>query len=759
MTTMAEEVVYAKTYREKNRYVGETLEEHTDRLLKNLTLLKENYGKEIEILSGREDFWELLRLACLFHDLGKVSTHFQNKIRSTIGTKTLKVPEGVNREIPHNFLSAAFLPEKINNNDFLLLFYSIVFHHYRKIDFSEKDLKNTIDKDLVKRKSCLEWIKKLNGNLADPLWSGYYPYLKEYSCEYQKIKRDRIYIILKGLLHRLDHSASARLEVETERIKSPEERLNIYLKKKSEKKGIPFKGLKGFQLKAKEIRANSVMLIASTGLGKTEFAINWIGQDKAFYTLPLRVSVNAMYERFSEIFTPEKVGLLHGDSLLYALDAMKESSIVFDNDSLEEHIHMINMARQFSMPITITTADQLFTAVFKWKGYEKIYATLMYSKVVLDEPQSYSPEMLAMIIKALQEVSDYGGRFCFMSATIHPFIRSYLEQYLPDNAVIERFLDVPKHKISLQNRPINELIDSIKEAYTEGRKVLVIVNTIKKAQNLYELLKENTKVKLLHSGFIQRHRRIKENEIKNDYTNNEPVIWITTQIVEASLDIDYDILFTEVATLDALIQRMGRVYRRIDRKISDVERPNVVIALDEPSDRGYIYNSEIVKLTKNALNDHEGKILTEYVKQKMMNLVFDKKAVKNTNFYKSFEKFYNLLADGFETDSRGEAQWLFRHIASLTVIPLGVYNDNIDEIESALEIVKTKGVSLSDRMKALNIINDYSLTIPYYKVKDSVVSPIMSQRNYRDVYILNIDYNYELGLVFESERKKADIFL
>lgn len=81
------------------------------------------------------------------------------------------------------------------------------------------------------------------------------------------------------------------------------------------------------------------------------------------------------------------------------------------------------------MPITITTADQLFTATFKYPGYEKVYATLAYSKIVLDEPQSYSPDTLAIIIKGLQEISELGGKFCFMSATIHPFIRERLKDY------------------------------------------------------------------------------------------------------------------------------------------------------------------------------------------------------------------------------------------------------------------------------------------------------------------------------------------
>ena len=180
----------------------------------------------------------------------------------------------------------------------------------------------------------------------------------------------RKFIFIKGLLHRLDHSASAHLPVEIERISNSKELLLNYLQVKSKERNIQFDGLKPFQKEAEKLRNENILLTASTGKGKTEFAINWIGKDKAFYTLPLRVSVNAMHERFEKIFSDKKVGLLHSDSLLYGLEKInnKFSECFTDSgydSSLEEYIHNVKIARQFAMPLTITTADQLFTSVFK----------------------------------------------------------------------------------------------------------------------------------------------------------------------------------------------------------------------------------------------------------------------------------------------------------------------------------------------------------------------------------------------------------
>lgn len=103
----------------------------------------------------------------------------------------------------------------------------------------------------------------------------------------------------------------------------------------------------------------------------------------------------------------------------------------------------------------------------------------------------------------------------------------------------------------------------------------MILNTIKLAKKVFERLKsklkdqgDDCKIFLLHSEFTFGDRRRKEAEILKHFGNPKPKdekeakILVTTQVVEASLDIDADCLFTEICPLDALIQRMGRVIRR-----------------------------------------------------------------------------------------------------------------------------------------------------------------------------------------------------
>ena len=110
---------------------------------------------------------------------------------------------------------------------------------------------------------------------------------------------------------------------------------------------------------------------------------------------------------------------------------------------------------------------------------------------------------------------------------------------------------------------LNDLDNILEDAKT--KKALVICNTVNSAQKLYIKLLEldsNTEIHLLHSRYTKKHRQILEDDVIEFSKSNRTGICISTQIVEASLDIDFDVLYTYLSSIDSLIQRMGRVYRK-----------------------------------------------------------------------------------------------------------------------------------------------------------------------------------------------------
>ncbi|MCX7759682.1 MAG: CRISPR-associated helicase Cas3' [Hydrogenothermaceae bacterium] len=709
-----------------------TLQSHTEDLLTELERIKSLYPEIFD-----EKLYFALKVACLFHDLGKISYHFQKKIHKVLGKEFKENPEGrtLKKDIPHNFLSGVFLfslevykklENEIGKELFDAVFFAVSFHHDRKIDFSQEDFKKTLEY-LSQKISLLEWLKNYGFEIKSDIkdYGGIFSEIQNLASEKINLK-NKNRILIKGLLHRIDHSASAEVEVEREPIDDYTDRFNKYLNDKNIT-------LRNFQQQAKELSDRNVLLVASTGLGKTEFAMNWINGEKAFYTLPVRVSVNAMYERFKSAFGDENIGLLHSFAKFYEIERNE------DDNGIETGLDKIDMSRLLAMPITVTTADQLFTSVFKYPGFEKIYATLSYSKVIIDEPQGYSPETLAYIVKGIRELKDLGAKFLVMTATLHPFLKKEINGF----ELIEEFSKVKKHKIKLEDKKLEELSEDIIESYNQGKKVLVITNTVKKSQQIYQLLKDKANVKLLHSLFIQKEKSKKEKEIQNE---KGPVIWISTQIVEASLDIDYDILFTELSSIDSLIQRMGRIYRGNGREIKDEDKPNVIVATNEPSGKGNVYDSAIVDRTLESLTKFNEKVMTEEIKQEIMGKVYLKEEIPE--FYNKFKKSMELLELGFQSSDKNEAEKLFRRIYNYTVIPESIYKEKFTEIEGLINTV-FESKSQKDKLFALKEIYDYTLQLPIYRVNS-----VISKTNINGIYTVNINYDEELGLNLLSQECK-----
>lgn len=219
-----------------------------------------------------------------------------------------------------------------------------------------------------------------------------------------------------------------------------------------------------------------------------------------------------------------------------------------------------------------------FSFVYHYSNYEPQMATLAYSKVVIDEIQMYSPTLLAYIIYGLKEIQRYGGKFEIMTATLAPFILDLLNIHglkftMPEKPFLDSKIN-HRHNVKTIHAQL-ESKDILEKA--QGKKTLVVCNTVQKANKLYLELKEvGVDVHLIHSRFIKKDRSIKENEIihAGKTTNHNLEVWIGTQVVEASLDIDFDLLLTELSELNGLFQRMGRCYRKRNYKGKD---PNVYI--------------------------------------------------------------------------------------------------------------------------------------------------------------------------------------
>lgn len=542
----------------------ESINEHTEKLLRNLKILRNIYENIVDKNPNVDErLWNLLEIACVYHDIGKVYSPFQNIILEKLGKEKLYTTFDY-ESIKHEQLSPMFIPtDDLNYTEKKLIYQAIYYHHCR---IHKKVNSNLVEKiikeDILPRYDNIR--SEIKYKLKDDLNCNYLGYvfgrnkINEESEVYIK------YCLLKGLLHRLDHSSSADVLVENKTEQSLGECTENSLK---------FKGYNGkneLQKFCKDNISNNILVIGSTGIGKTEAATIWSDIGKTFFTLPIRTSINAIYDRIKFDIGYKDVGLLHSS----AVDYLEEKEDKFD-------YHLYEQTKNLGNRVIVCTIDQIFPFIFRYNGYEKIYATLAFSKVIIDEIQAYSPEITAIILKGIKMINDIGGKFMIMTATLPRIYKDELEKMGIKFKFGEFLKPIMRHKLSINDNSLDNDIENIINK-SSSSKVLVILNRIDKANELYLKIKGKNieNVNVLHSRFIKNDRSNKENSIINFSKEREKTgIWITTQIVEASLDIDFDYLFTEMSTLDSLFQRCGRCYR--SRKYEKNE-PNI-----------YVYNKNV----------------------------------------------------------------------------------------------------------------------------------------------------------------------
>lgn len=713
----------------------QSLEEHTKALLENLKLLKNTYGEEI--LKGKdidkERFWKLLKIICTYHDLGKVYTPFQNEIRKKLGKETL--PTKFSYEVvKHEELSPLFIPVKkfnLSKEEKKLIYQVIFYHHEReKMPVNSKLVEQIIKEDIlpqveqIEAETGIEIEKNPNSMYLMHIGSGKRDRLSKGDRQYEE------YCLLKGLLHRLDHSSSANIKVEDD----TKEAIETVVEKSIESKGYELRDIQKF---SKQNQDSNLLVIGSTGIGKTEASLLWSKNSKTFFTLPIRISINAIFDRIREDMNYKHVGLLHGT----ALDYLEEK------DELSLCLQIYEQSRNLSEKITTCTIDQIFPFVFKYKGYEKIYATLSYSKIIIDEIQAYSPEIVAVILRGLQMIHELGGKFMIMTATLPRIYKEELEKMGIEFKYSEFIKNVQRHKIQIKEKNLNEETNEIKEK-GKNSKVLVICNTVNKAIEMYLELKEKQceNVNLLHSRFIGEDRAQKEERIKTFSKNQKDSgIWITTQIVEASLDIDFDYLYTEMSTLDSIFQRLGRCYRNREYK---KEEPNVYIYTKESTGIGYIYDEEIYKKSIDLLTSFNNKIIEETDKIKLVDKLYSTETLENTRFLKSFKTGMEFLDNIVDYDTnKTEAQKLLRNIDNVTVIPKIIYDKYLDLFE---KYKKENIYKVKNKLKRK--INKLTTTISqaqYRKMREYI-----SKSPYIDgIEIIDLKYDNEIGLLLKRDEE------
>ena len=747
---------------EKTEEKQKTLKEHHKDIVTCAEMFFLEYG---EYFTEKEK--KLVVEACRIHDLGKVNLVFQAMICPKLAEK-FHIDVRKTQQIPHGFLSAVTisldefddLSELFSDKDFGPFITAVYYHHDREDHYNSPAIRKYAEKYYMKQieEYLNRKIRKLNCSNLDDLLFRNNVYTGKYIPDSNAWKE---YLLIKGLLNKFDYTVSAGYE-------NAESAIDLHEKKlvKNIEKFLNGKELRPAQKFMKMNRDKNLIVIAPTGSGKTEASLLWMNGEKSFYTLPLKVSSNAIYLRIKENYEYKDVALLHSDAMAVYLREYN------GNEDIGEKYERSKM---LSQPLTVCTVDQLFRFVYRALGTEIFAATLKYSKLVLDEIQAYEPRVIATIIYGLKMIQEMGGKFAIITATFPPVLKYFMEQYGLVEGKQYIFKDFtgkeyqvekyPRHKVEIRHSEMN--LDEIR-LRGKNRKVLVICNTVSKAQKLYKKL-EGENVWLLHSKYIRRDRAFLERKIMGFSESGESGIWITTQIVEASLDIDFDILYTEMCTADSLLQRMGRCNRKgrycpNEANIVVFDNRNGV----SEGKRRSVYEDKLYDRSLELLSKYEHILFSEDKKTAYMNEVYSVDGVKETIYFENIQKDLKLFSEIHPTEySADEAE--VRDIISVTIVAENVYVENQHLFEYGVEFLKKPNMSREARSLIKSKLENLTLSLNLYQKfpaeVDRTTIGLSENRKITDIHRAQYNYEFDIesgkgrGILFDEQLELDGIFV
>ncbi len=627
--------------------------------------IAQSYKQHWENLLGTEfsdRVAKALVLSALTHDFGKIAEGFQRSLQ-----------ERKHRwEFRHEVLSAAILLASELPEDAKEIVVAAVLTHHRDFDDNQllqdagliplptpellKAAKEKFAKKVTELKTHWAWLTTwANQQLSDlrlPEIPDSVTLPKDFVAQLQrKIKDAQVpddpkalsLLLVRGWLMASDHAASAGVkEFRACLIKPKTPSLRKFQEDLSEHLGHAF-------------------LEAPTGSGKTLAAILWAlrnrqGGERIFYLLPYQASIEAMADTLEGYFGRENVAVLHARALDYAFREYFEE--FGEYEAAESYAKAeAELNRLVHKPIKVATPFQLLKWLFGIPRWEIGVSEMVGGLFVFDEIHAYDAHVVALIVEMVRFLRKLGGRFLFMSATFPPFLKQLLQEAVeegiaeftlkPEDDWSKHFLSQARHRLRWRDTTLEALLPEIVQAANEGKRVLVVANRVAQAQEIYQALKEQIDgVHLLHSRFTRRDRVEKERGIIGSLQGKNELnlrILVSTQVVEVSLDVSFDTIFTEVAPVDDLLQRFGRV-NRYGEHSGGVE-VNVARQFDQERLK-HVYDLERVETTL-ACAPESGTDLTVAISSDWVRKVYRSgwTAKERKRFEQAHKAFVTLLGE------------------------------------------------------------------------------------------------------------------
>lgn len=576
------------------------------------------------------DYEELGRQVKLYHDIAKLKNNFQIYIRDTSNDKLDK---------NHSLLSAYFFLLNSKFDEILTLFgfLAIVSHHGDVVNLMT--LAREANKFFKNQKELEQWDEVASAAKNIKIYLGLSTKKDEFLDRAEKLRQ---YLVLSQYRHKFTYEDFINFKNLYSNLIYSDKFEAIFSMPKQESKDIPIDVLeagiqnlppnkkrdafRNFVLKNFDKERKLFTLTAPTGYGKTLTALNFalkFNKPRIIYALPFTSIIDQTYDIVAKIYK---------NSDILVSKTHHKTTIDEENLTEEDRYSKIKfLMESFSGEINVTTLYQLIFALFGNKNKDNVkFNQLKNSVVIIDEAQAIPYNFRKDFILLCEIISQrLGTIFIFMSATM-PVIKSEnfkeisnLDYFSKQDRYVIKWLDINGE---------DELLEKICEAASD-KNTLVVVNTIKKAQELFVKLRDKFSCFCLNGYMYDDHKRATTNAVRCaiDKSKVDPlankILLISTQSIEAGVDLDFDIGFREVSPISSIIQTAGRVNRHFGEICGEL------YVFPEISKFTNLIYGDLYKVSGTILGDLKQKEVRESEILEISNLYFQKISNQLENLY------------------------------------------------------------------------------------------------------------------------------
>lgn len=391
------------------------------------------------------------------------------------------------------------------------------------------------------------------------------------------------------------------------------------------------------------LQQSLVIIEANTGSGKTEaslaYASKLLAQDLAdslIFALPTQATANAMLERLESVAgrifgDRDNIILAHGkrdsnEHFKKMIERYKRS--IYCQDDFEAGAQCSewlssSRKRAFLGQIAVTTVDQvMLSAIRPLHHYFVRSFGIGKGVLIIDEIHAYDAYMYGILEAVIKQQKQAGGSVILLSATLPAYQKQSLfkswgiETAIDEQAypLILQAIDNDVHAFKLENNEscqeksveielwknddciiMTKQLKQIVHAAENGAKIGIVCNLVDDAQRYAHILSEMTSlpVDIFHSRYRYCDRMNKEKMVLDHYgkhSPNEGRILVGTQVIEQSLDIDFDWLITFICPIDLLFQRMGRLHRHLKQRPDSYKKPLCTVVMPNIDNKDLLEN-------------------------------------------------------------------------------------------------------------------------------------------------------------------------